>query len=61
MKTMKYAGTMALVMAGILAGQTALACVLDFHTAELLGKTAMSALFFYSLIRLVRTARRARA
>jgi len=50
-----------LAMAAIISVQTALAGVLGFHTAELLGKTAVTALFCYSIIRMSRSRRAAEA
>ena len=61
MKAMKYVGTMVLALAAIMAVQMGLTGLTGFHTAELLGKTAMTALFLYSIIRLVQAARRAKA
>lgn len=57
---MKYVLTMVLVMAAIILVQTGLSGLVGFHTAELLGKTAMSALFWFSIIRLIQEVRRAR-
>ena len=61
MKTMRNVGMAVLAMAAIIAGQTALACVVGFHTAELIGKTAMTALYLYAMMRIFRAKRETRA
>lgn len=58
---MKYVMMMVLAMAAIIAGQTALAFVLGFHTAEILGKTAVTALYLYTIMRMFRAGREAKA
>lgn len=50
-----------LAAAAIIAGQMALAEVLGFHTAEVIGKTAMTALYLYAVTRMFRAKREARA
>lgn len=60
MKTIKVVLAAVLAMAVIIAGQTALACVVGFRTAELTGRTAMTALYLYAMMRLFRTKRAAR-
>ena len=57
MKVMKYVLTVVLVLAAILAAQMGLTGVLGFRTAELIGKTAMTALCLYALIRTVQALR----
>lgn len=57
---MKYVLTMILAAAAIIAVQTGLSGLVGFHTAELMGKTAMTALFWFSIIRLIQEVRRAR-
>ena len=59
MKTMKSVGAAVLAMAAIIAAQMALTGVLGFQTAEALGKTAVTALFLYILVRLGRKEREA--
>ena len=54
-------GMAVLAMAAIIMGQTALAFVLDFHTAEMIGKTAMTALYLYAVIRAAEAKRAAKA
>lgn len=61
MKAMRNVGMAVLAMAAIIAGQTALAGVAGFHTAELIGKTAMTALYLYAMMRIFRAKREARA
>lgn len=61
MKEMKYVGMAVLAMAAIIMGQTALAFVLDFHTAEMAGKAAMTALYLYAAIRAAEAKRAAKA
>lgn len=51
MKAMKYVWTMVLALAAIIAAQVGLTGVLGFHTAELIGKTAVTALCLYAVIR----------
>ena len=50
-----------LAAAAVLAAQMALTGVLGFHTAEAIGKTAMTALFLYAVIRMSWVRREARA
>lgn len=50
-----------LATAAIIAAQTALAGALGFRTAELIGKTAMTALYLYAVTRMFRAKREARA
>ena len=50
-----------LAMAAIIAAQTALAGVLGFHTAEVIGKTAVTALYLYAVTQMFRTKREAKA
>jgi hypothetical protein len=40
-----------LAVAVVIAAQTALSFVVGFHTAELIGETALGALFLYAVIR----------
>lgn len=46
-----------LAAAAIIAGQMALTGFLGFHTAELIGRTAVTALCLYALIRVVQALR----
>nr|WP_325200949.1 hypothetical protein [uncultured Oscillibacter sp.] len=48
---MKGIGIALLAVAVVVAGQTALSFVVGFRTAQLLGETALSALFLYAVIR----------
>ena len=50
-----------LVMAAVIAAQMALTGVLGFHTAEVMGKTAVTALYLYAVTRMFRAKREARA
>jgi hypothetical protein len=50
-----------LMVAVVIAGQMALTGVVDFHTAELVGGTALTFLFFYVLFRPCRKRGRAQA
>ena len=59
MKTMKSVGMAVLAMAAVIASQMALTGVLGFHTAEVMGKTAVTALFLYQIIRMGRREREA--
>ena len=54
---MKGIGTALLAMAVVIGAQTALSFVVGFQTAQLLGETAMGALFLYAVIRLGRKER----
>lgn len=56
----KYALAAAAAMLGIIAVQMILTCVFTYHAGEVFSRTAMSALFFYTVMRLGREARRAR-
>lgn len=60
-RMMKGIATGLLAMAAIVAAQTALAGVLGFHTAEVIGKTAITALYLYAVTRMFRAKREARA
>lgn len=60
MKAMKYVLTVVLVLAAIIAAQTGLAGLIGFRTAELIGKTAMTALYLYAVTRMFRAKREAR-
>ena len=51
MKAMKYVVAVVLVLAAIIAAQMGLSGVLGFRTAELIGKTAVTALCLYAVIR----------
>ena len=61
MKRMMKGIAMGLLAAAVIAGQTALAGVLGFHTAEVIGKTAMTALYLYAVIRMFQASRAKRA
>lgn len=50
-----------LAMAAVIAAQMALTGVVGFHTAELLGKTAVTALYLYAVVRACRAGREAKA
>lgn len=50
-----------LAVAVVIAGQMALSRVAGFHTAELIGGTVLTFLFFYYLSRSVRKRREAKA
>lgn len=50
-----------LAVAVVIVGQMALTGVAGFHTAELAGKIVLTFLFFYTLSRLCRTRREAKA
>lgn len=50
-----------LAVAAVIAGQMALTGVAGFHTAELMGKTALTALYLYAVARMFRANREARA
>lgn len=56
---MKYLLTTILTMAAIIAAQMGLTYVFDFHTGELFGKAAMTALFWYHILRSFRGKREA--
>ena len=49
MKAMKYVVAVVLVLAAIIAAQMGLSGVLGFRTAELIGKTAVTALCLYAV------------
>lgn len=49
-----------LALAAVIAAQMALTGVLGFHTAEMIGKTAMTALYLYAVMRMFRAEREAR-
>ncbi len=51
MKAMKYVLTVVLVLAAIIAAQMGLTGLIGFRTAELMGKTAVTALCLYAVIR----------
>ena len=61
MKAMKYVLTVVLVLAAILGAQMGLSGIVGFHTAEIMGKTAMTALYLYAVARMFRAKREARA
>jgi len=48
---MKYALTVILAMAGIIMAQIGLTCLFSFQTGETFSKAALTALFFYSILR----------
>ncbi len=48
---MRGIGTALLAVAAVIAAQTALSFVVGFHTAELIGETALGALFLYAVVR----------
>ena len=50
-----------LATAAIIAAQMALTGVVGFHTAEVIGKTAITALYLYAVARMFRAKREARA
>ena len=50
MKAMKYVLTVVLVLAAIIAAQMGLTGLIGFRTAELMGKTAVTALCLYAVI-----------
>lgn len=50
-----------LAMAAVIAAQMALTGVVGFRTAELLGKTAVTALYLYAVVRVCRAGREAKA
>lgn len=50
-----------LAVTAVIAGQMALTGVVGFHTAELMGKTALTALYLYAVARMFRANREARA
>lgn len=50
-----------LAVTAVIAGQMALTGVVGFHTAELMGKTALTALYLYAVARMFRARREARA
>ena len=54
---MKGIGIALLAVAAVVAAQTALSFVVGFRTAELLGETALGALFLCAVIRAGRTRR----
>ena len=54
---MKGIGIALLAMAVVIAGQVALSFAVGFHTAQLIGETAMGALFLYAVIRMGRKRR----
>ena len=54
---MKHFMMMVLAMAAILAAQMGLSEMVGFHTAEIMGKTAMTALYLYAVIRMCRAFR----
>ncbi len=58
---MKGIAAALLAMAVIISVQMALTGVLGFHTAEVIGKTAMTALFLYAALRMCRAGREANA
>ena len=58
---MKGIGTALLAVAALIVVQTALSFVVGFHTAELMGKTALTALYLYAVARMFRARREARA
>ena len=51
MKAMKYVLTVVLVLAASIAAQMGLTGLIGFRTAELMGKTAVTALCLYAVIR----------
>lgn len=60
-RMMKGIGMGLLAAAAVIAAQTALTGVLGFRTAELLGKTAVTALYLYAVIRMFQASRAKRA
>lgn len=50
-----------LAAAAVVAAQMALTEVLGFHSAEVIGKTAMTALYLYAVTRMFQEKREARA
>lgn len=50
-----------LAVTAVIAGQMALTGVVGFHTAEVMGKTALTALYLYAVARMFRANREARA
>lgn len=54
---MKGIGIALLAVAAVIAAQTALSFAVGFHTAQLLGETALGALFLYAVIRAGRKGR----
>ena len=54
---MKGIGIALLAVAAVIAAQTALSFVVGFQTAQLLGETALGALFLYAVIRAGRKGR----
>lgn len=57
MKCMRYAMTVAAAMAAIILIQMTLTCVFTFHVGEVFSKTAMTALFFFCILRAGRRAK----
>ena len=55
----KYVLAAAAAMAAIIAGQMVLSCVFTFHVGEVFSRTAVSALFYYSIFMLWRKSRKA--
>ena len=60
-RTMKGIAMGLLAIAAVIAAQMALTGVLGFHTAEAMGKTAVTALYLYAVARMFRATREARA
>ena len=58
---MKDIAAALLAVAAVIVVQTALSFVVGFHTAEIIGQTAMTALFLYAVIRMFRAKRERRA
>ncbi len=56
---MKYILTTILTLASIIAVQAVLTCAFSFHVGEAFAKTAVSALFFFAIIRLFQAGRHA--
>ena len=52
---LKYAGIVALIMAGIIAVQIGLTYLFTFRAGEIFSETAVRILLFYTLIRACRT------
>ena len=54
---MKGLGIGLLAVAAVIAGQTGLSFVVGFHTAQLIGETALGAMFLYAVVRAGRKGR----
>lgn len=46
-----------LAVTAVIAAQTALAGILGFHTAEVIGKAAITALYLYAVMRMLQKSR----